>query len=190
MAMADYAAGPNRLAIARLAVTAGPDGTLRLAGLVRASGDLPGGAVRDLAVPIEGTYAAPRGLMLGTRCTPVSYASLTLSGLVLGPQSLTLCPESRGPILAYGDSLRLAALSGPVMLAGRLGESPAAITADKVALRYPQPFAVENLGLNIGTGGPPSVGLNTTSTACPMRMSSRSQSTILVIIDTPSSSVT
>lgn len=152
MAMADYVAGPNRLAIARLAVTAGPDGTLRLAGLVRASGDLPGGAVRDLALPIEGTYAAPRGLMLGTRCTPVSYASLTLSGLVLGPQSLTLCPESRGPILAYGDSLRLAALSGPVMLAGRLGESPAMITADKVALRYPQPFAVENLGLNIGTG--------------------------------------
>ena len=45
-------------------------------------------------------------------------------------------------------------------------------------------------GANIGTGGPPSVGLNTTRTLCPIRTASRSQSTMLVIIDTPSSSVT
>jgi len=45
-------------------------------------------------------------------------------------------------------------------------------------------------GPNIGTGGPPSVGLNTTRTFSPIRIASRSQSTMLVIIDTPSSSVT
>ena len=44
--------------------------------------------------------------------------------------------------------------------------------------------------VNIGTGGPPSVGLNTTVTAWPIRIASRSQSTMFVIIVTPSSRVT
>ena len=44
--------------------------------------------------------------------------------------------------------------------------------------------------VNIGTGGPSSVGLNTTRTACPMRTLSTSQSTRLVIIVGPSASVT
>ena len=46
-------------------------------------------------------------------------------------------------------------------------------------------------GENIGTGGPPSsVALKLTRTACPMRIASRSQSTMLVIIVGPSASVT
>ena len=50
--------------------------------------------------------------------------------------------------------------------------------------------ALYQAGVNIGTGGPPSVGLKTTFTAWPIRIASRSQSTMLVIIVTPSSSVT
>gem|GEM_PF-2767256 len=45
-------------------------------------------------------------------------------------------------------------------------------------------------GLNIGTGVSPSVGLKTNSTRSPMRTSSKSQSTMLLIMVTPSSSVT
>src|SRR5256885_1624888 len=44
--------------------------------------------------------------------------------------------------------------------------------------------------VNIGPGGPSSVGLNTTRTACPMRSLSRSQPTRFVIIVGPSASVT
>lgn len=44
--------------------------------------------------------------------------------------------------------------------------------------------------VNIGTGGPPSLGLNTTLTFCPMRIVSDAQSTMLVIMLTPSSRVT
>ena len=49
---------------------------------------------------------------------------------------------------------------------------------------------VDQAGVNIGTGGPLSVGLKTTFTRWPIRIASRSQSTMLVIIVTPSSSVT
>src|SRR3989454_6189380 len=58
-----------------------------------------------------------------------------------------------------------------------------------VELRH-SPARADQAGVNIGTGGPPSVGLKTTRTRCPIRMASRSQSTMLVIIVTPSSSVT
>jgi len=45
-------------------------------------------------------------------------------------------------------------------------------------------------GVNIGTGGPPSLGLKTSRTCCPMRILLRSQSTMLVIIVGPSLNVT
>lgn len=152
MAMAEYAAGANRLAIPRLALTGTAGGAFAFEGLMTAGGDLPGGALRDLTLPIEGSWSPTRGLAMGTRCTPVQFASLKLSGLTLGQQSLTLCPEGRAPILAYRDALSLAARTGPLELAGTLGDSPASISVSKVLLRYPQPFAVENLAARIGTG--------------------------------------
>src|SRR5262249_42833159 len=65
-----------------------------------------------------------------------------------------------------------------------------------VELRHPRRGArsvdasADQARVNMGTGGPPSVGLKTTFTRWPMRMASRSQSTMFVIIVTPSSSVT
>ncbi len=152
MAMAEYAAGANRLAIPRLALTGTAGGSFAFAGLMTAGGDLPGGALRDLTLPIEGTWSPARGFAMGTRCTPVKFASLKLSGLTLGQETLTVCPEGKAPILAYRDALTLAARTGPIELAGKLGDSPAILSASAVTLRYPQPFAVENLATRIGTG--------------------------------------
>lgn len=152
LAMADYAAGSSRLAVPRLAVRGAPGGRLAFEGLVTASGPLPGGAVNDLTLPLEGSYAAGQGLAVGTRCTPVRFAKLALSGLALDARSITLCPEGGAPILAWRDSLRFAARTGALNLAGRLGESPATLSAASVVLRYPQPFAVANLAARIGTG--------------------------------------
>jgi hypothetical protein len=152
LAMADYAAGPNRLAVPRLTLRAGPGGAVGFDGLVTASGDLPGGGVRDLSLPLEGRWSPAAGLALGTRCTPVRAASLALSGMALGPQAVTICPEGRAPMLAWREGLRLAARTGPLDLAGQFGESPARFSAERVVLRYPQPFALDNLAAQIGTG--------------------------------------
>ena len=152
MAMADYAAGPNRLAIPRIALRGTPEGAFTFEGLATASGELPGGGVNDLTLPLEGRWSPAGGLAMGTRCTPVRFAKLALSGLTLGSQQITLCPEGGAPILAYGKSLRLAARTGALQLDGTLGESPASLSASSVVLRYPQPFAVENLAARIGAG--------------------------------------
>jgi hypothetical protein len=152
MAMADYAAGANRLALPRLTVRTTPSGMIAFDGLVTASGDLPGGVVNDLAVPLEGTWSSARGLAMGARCTPLRFTKLALSGLALDGQQITLCPDGNGPILAYRDALSLAARTGPLNLAGTLGENPASLAANRVVLRYPQPFAIEGLAATIGTG--------------------------------------
>lgn len=152
MAMAEYSAGANRLAIPRLALRQERGGTIRFDGQVDASGDLPGGGVTGLAVPLEGTWNAARGLALGTRCTPLRFTRLAVSGLALKGQVVTLCPEGGAPILAYENGLRLAASTGPLNLSGTLGESPASLSAAAVRLRYPAPFAVDGLTALIGEG--------------------------------------
>jgi hypothetical protein len=152
MAMADYAAGSNRLAIPRIALRGTSEGAFSFEGLATASGDLPGGGVNDLTLPLEGRWSPVGGLAMGTRCTPIRFAKLALSGLTLGSQQLTICPEGAGPILAYGKGLRLAARTGAVTLDGTMGESPASLSASGISLRYPQPFAVENLAARIGSG--------------------------------------
>jgi hypothetical protein len=152
LTMADYAAGANRLAVPRLAIKGNNAGDLTFEGLVTASGTLPGGGVSALTFPLEGRFAPGRGLAIGTRCTPVKFASLKLSGLALGTRAITLCPEGGAPILAYRDALRLAARTGALSLAGKLGESPATLAASGGTLRYPQPFSIENLAATIGTG--------------------------------------
>lgn len=152
LAMAEFAAGANRLAIPRLALRSTAAGTFAFEGLVTASGDLPGGVVEDLAVPLEGRWSEGAGLALGTRCTLVRFASLVLSGLALRGEEVTLCPEGGAPILAWRDSLRLAARTGALNIEGTLGESPATLSASRLILRYPQPFALEDLAARIGSG--------------------------------------
>ncbi|MCZ8136401.1 MAG: YdbH domain-containing protein [Porphyrobacter sp.] len=150
MAMAEYAAGANRLAIPRLSLRQERGGELRFDGLVTASGDLPGGGVRGLDLPIEGRWSPARGLALGTGCTPIRFRSLALSGLELAGQQVTLCPEGGAPLLAYRDGLTLAANTGPLVLAGRLGETPARLSAGGVRLRYPEPFALDDIAVRLG----------------------------------------
>jgi hypothetical protein len=153
LAMAEYRAGEDRLAIPRLTLRQEQSGDLRFEGLVTASGALPGGAVSGLEVPLEGAWSASRGLALGTRCTPLRFRAVALSGLALEGQEITLCPDGNAPLLAYGDSLRFAARSGPLALDGSLGDSPASLAAESLVLRYPEPFSVEGLTARIGASG-------------------------------------
>jgi hypothetical protein len=153
LGISEYAAGANHLAVPRLALRQERGGALRFDGLLSASGALPGGGVRDLSLPLEGTWSPSGGLAAGSRCTPVRFSSLSLSGLALRSQAIILCPERGAPMLTYGSSFRLAAVTGPLRVAGTLGENPASLAADAVKLRYPAPFAVDGLTARIGAPG-------------------------------------
>jgi translocation and assembly module TamB len=153
MAMAEYRAGANRLAIPRLAVRQSRNGAIGFDGLITASGDLPGGGVNDLTLPVEGSWSSETGLAAGRRCIPLRFAALSVSGLALERQAVTLCPDSGAAMLRYRDTLTLAARTGALELAGTLGESPARLSAERVVLRYPAPFALEGVKARIGAPG-------------------------------------
>ncbi|AOL95109.1 Dicarboxylate transport [Porphyrobacter sp. LM 6] len=153
LAMAEYSAGGNRMAIPRLSLRQLPGGGIRFDGVATASGEIPGGRVNNLAIPVEGAWSNARGLLAGTRCLPLSLSSLELGGLALRRQNITLCPEGNGAMVRYRDGLTLAARSGALRLVGTLGESPATIAADSLRLRYPAPFAVDGLTARIGAEG-------------------------------------
>ena len=154
LAMAEYRAGANRLAVPRIDIRQERPGTLRFAGLVTASGALPGGEVQGLELPLEGNWSQGAGLALGTDCAGLRFASLTQSGFAFGGQRIELCPEGRGPMIAYRDALTITAeVRGPLVLAGTLADSPARVSANGVALRYPQPFVLEGLTARFGAPG-------------------------------------
>jgi hypothetical protein len=152
LAMAEYAEGANRIAVPRLAVRSTRGGAFTFDGVANVSGDLPGGGISDLTLPLAGTWSQGGGLALGTRCTRLSFASLALSGMALEREAITLCPEGGAPILAWRGALRLAARTGPLDLAGTMGESAVSLSAERALLRYPQPFALQGLRARIGAG--------------------------------------
>ena len=85
--MASFTGGGTQVALAPVQFQAG-----RFSTRIEASGPLLGGQIRQATLPLEGRFGA-RGLVLNSRCAPLSFERLTVSGLVLDPARLRLCPS-------------------------------------------------------------------------------------------------
>jgi hypothetical protein len=150
IAMAEYAAGDARLAVLRLAIV-DRAGRLGFAGEVLASGAIPGGAARNLSVPVAGDWSARTGLALWRNCAQVRFDSLRLSGLDLARRSLALCPPSGGAIVRSGpDGLRIAAGAPSLDLAGRLGGTPVRIASGALGFAWPGTIAARAVDVTLG----------------------------------------
>ncbi len=154
--MPDYAADGARLALPELVLVQGADGGLGFAGLAKMSGALPGGSAQNLALPIDGNWSSSKGFAVWRKCVPVSFDSLTLANLTLqrGQQrGLTLCPAPGAPILASdGRGLRLAAGTGALNVAGKLGATPIRITSGPLGFAYPGQVKASGLDVTLGQG--------------------------------------
>lgn len=155
MSMAEYRAGGAAIAIPELTLAQARGGVLGFAGRARLSGPLPGGSARDLILPIDGNWSAGRGLALWRRCTPVSFASLTLSNLTLDRRSVTLCPGRGGAILSYGrDGLRIAAGAPSLAVSGRIGATPIRLASGPIGLAWPGTMVARVVDVELGSGEP------------------------------------
>ena len=152
LAMAEYRAGTARLALPELAVTRAADGALGIEGRLLAGGPLPGGVVRQLALPLAGSWTPDAGLALWPGCTRVGFARLEVADLALDQDELVLCPPRGGAILRYaqGSGLRIAAGAASLDLAGRIGETPIAIASGPVGLAWPGALTARELGIALG----------------------------------------
>lgn len=149
LTMAEYTADDASLEIPRLELRQSSSGRVTFNGRMRAGGALPGGALRGLEVPVEGSWSVREGLALGRRCADVSIAALEFSGLALAERSVTLCPEAGSAMVRYRDALQVAAVSEALDITG-IGGSPARITAERAELRYPEQFVLTGLSARIG----------------------------------------
>ena len=132
--VAPYAAGSAGLALTPLTVAIGSNGATRLATVATLSGPLGDGRVDRLTVPLDARIA--RGtLTLGTACTSLAFDRLAVSGLVLDPTRLTLCPAGSAIVQVAAGRITGGASLGAVQLRGHLGTTPLAVAATGADLR-------------------------------------------------------
>ncbi len=155
--MADYAAGEARLAVPELVLVQARGGSLGFAGQARLSGPLPGGAARNLALPLDGNWSPQHGLAVWRKCTPVSFDRLAYANLTLLRRSITLCPPRGGTILALDSrGTRLAAGAPSLDLAGSLGSTPIRLTGGPVGFAWPGSLNARSLDVALGPSANPS----------------------------------
>ncbi len=120
-----YAAGNARLALLPLRFRLDPSGAGTLTTRATLSGPLAGGRIDGLALQIAARWSAGGDIALGDGgCTAVAWQRLAVSGLVLNPQRLSLCPTGGALVRVTGGRLGGGARLGATRLTGRLGSSP------------------------------------------------------------------
>jgi len=151
LSLADYRAGTTSLALPQLVLVQLPSGAIGFSGRALASGDLPGGRVDGLALPIEGNWSADGGLAALRRCTQVSFTRFKIANLALAGQSLNLCPGRDGAILkSDSKGTRLSAGTAGLALSGTLGTTAIRLNSGAVGLAWPGALAARNIDVSLG----------------------------------------
>lgn len=154
LTMAEYAAGDARLAIPALNVRQGANGTLKLNGMVRASGAIPGGRVEALELPVTGGWRARDGLALWPGCVTPTFERLELASLTLQRHALMVCsPKNSAIVRSDAKGTRFAAGAPRLDLTGMLGDTPATIRGGPVALGVPGTLVARDLDIALGPAG-------------------------------------
>jgi len=151
LALQRYAAPGAALALANGDIAIDQDGGLRFSADATLSGPLPGGAVEQLAVPLQGRWSAAGGLALFDRCTTLRFAAFQLSSLSARDQAPALCPVRGQPIVRQGAAgWQIAARLDQGRFAGRLGETPLRIASGGVDFAFPGRIGLDDLDVLIG----------------------------------------
>jgi hypothetical protein len=146
-----YAAGDARLSATPIRFAIAGQ-TTRLTTQLALSGPLGDGRVEGLSLPIDARWNGRGGLLVNPACAPLSFRRLALSGVVLQPASVTLCPRDRALFsLDHGVVGGGAHLAG-VRLAGASGSSPLTLSAASIDVGLGGPDLTANgVAVRLGT---------------------------------------
>lgn len=155
--LAEYRAGNSAVALPDLRLVQLPSGEIGFSGHARINGPLPGGEVRELALPVRGNWSQARGLAVWRECTQVSFDRLKIGNLAVANRGMTLCPGSEGAIVrSDGRGTRFAAGSAGLDLAGTLGTTPIRLKSSAVGFAYPGKFVARAIDVTMGAADKPS----------------------------------
>jgi hypothetical protein len=147
------AVGNSRLVLAPVRFRAAAGGATQVETVALIDGPLgEDGQVSDLLVPVSGRLGGG-GFAIGDRCTTIMFRSLQLSSLNLGASRLPLCPTGPAILYSSGGAIRGGVELRSPRLAGRLGDSPIALAANRVRFNVGDPgFTSAGLGVRLGSG--------------------------------------
>jgi len=155
--MAEYRAGTSAIALPELRLVQLPGGEIGFAGQAQVSGQLPGGEVRGLRLPIDGNWSQRGGLAVWRRCTAISFDRFKVGNLALQQRGMTLCPGRDGAILrSDGRGMRLAAGTAGLSLDGTLGTTPVRLKSKSLGFAYPGAIAARGIDVSMGPLAKPS----------------------------------
>jgi hypothetical protein len=150
-----YVVDGSRLALSTLGFDAQPNGATTFSTLANLTGNFPGGQVRNLNLPINGSIGPNGGIAVGKQCIVVTFDYLRMQQIQLDRTRLPICPT--GPAIisqSRGGALHVGGRINQPSLTGRLGESPVRLNASSVLLSQAG-FNASNLALRIGKSRAP-----------------------------------
>ncbi len=149
--MPAYNAGESRLSVPDLAIAEQGGGEFRLIGNLSLSGDLPGGRIENLQVPMEGGWSQRDGLSLWRHCMRLRFDRVEMAEASLDRGQIELCPQ-RGSAIVRNDGrgVRLAANGAPLELHGKMGESPLRIATGPVTVAWPGQLSARQVDVSFG----------------------------------------
>jgi hypothetical protein len=149
--IAPYAAGDARLALTPVTFSATPGGVTSITTRVTLDGPVANGRVDGLSMPVAALWDGRGRLIVNTGCAPLAVQRLAVSGLVLDPARLTLCPVDGALIRVESTRISGGAKIAAAMLKGRLGTTPISLAAAGSTLRLAdRGFAIDGVQTRIG----------------------------------------
>ncbi|HXH16792.1 MAG TPA: YdbH domain-containing protein [Sphingomonas sp.] len=147
-----YAAGDARLALTPVTFSATPDGATSIETRVTLDGPIANGRVDGLSMPVAALWDGRGRLAVNTGCTPLAVERFALSGLVLDPARLTLCPVDGALVRTNGSRISGGARIAAAALTGRLGTTPISLATAGATLRLAdRGFVVDGVQTRIGS---------------------------------------
>ncbi len=152
--MAPYRAGNAQLVLQPVRLSSRRNGSLRIATVAMLDGPLGNGRAEGLRVPLNIQWAASGDMLVGPGCMPIAYRRIAVAGTVLAPGSVTLCPTQGSALLERArGKLRGGGRTGPLRLAGQVGDQALLVTVAGAAFALGGPLSASDLTAQLGSPG-------------------------------------
>jgi hypothetical protein len=150
-----YSAGGASLALTPVTFSATPGGATSIRTRVTLGGPIgaggPGNRVDGLSMPVAALWNGRGRLVVNTGCAPLAVQRLAISGLVLDPSRLTLCPVDGALAQVNGTRVSGGATIAAAKLGGRLGTTPITLATAGATVRLAdRGFRIEGVQTRIG----------------------------------------
>ena len=150
--LSEYRAGNAALKLTPVDFTAAPDGSTRVSTRATLSGPIGNGRVDGLTVPINAYWNGGSRIVVNRNCVAAGFDRLAISGLVLAPARLRLCPEGSALVQVARGGVRGGARIGAPHLTGHIGGTPLDLSATDTHFRLTDNgFALSDVKARLGS---------------------------------------